>query len=769
MGVITLGFLIDNVVSFGNYQTSIWEGVVKGSKKHKTNLICFVGGTLEYSPNNEFEYQRNNIYQLIGRKDINGLIITGSIGSYTSIEKLYEFHKNFSPIPTISIGTPLDKIPSIYVENYDGIKKLTEHLVKTHGYRSIAFVRGPEGIPEADERFRAYRDALENNGIIYDESLVAVGDFLQPSGIDAVRKIFDENKKKPDAIVCANDNMAFGVISELKRRKIPVPGRIAVTGFDDIEEANAFDPPLTTVKQPTEKLGEIAVDMIMAKIAGVSIPSAKTPETDIIIRHSCGCTDYVQTEIQADIPVLTIEEIRIALKKHKEYIISEALKSVKAAGLNTRKIKIRVERLLSAFTGQLFNAKEGENVFLNTLNDILSESASDEMDISVWHGILASLKAQTQFLMTDYETRDKASDIWYSSTILIGETVKRRTLYQRVMGEKQATILYRISQTLITMFDIDKLMYTIEKELPSLGINSCYISFFDKPQNYSSKDKDPLEWARLIFAYNNGPIEIGDSDRMYISSELLPETLRVKGKRYSLLIESLFFGNEIFGFIIFDSDTAKGLVYSTLSGQISSSIKGALIFKDQKKTEKKLSDTLDELKQINDNLYNLSLKDELTGLYNRRGFIQLGEQQLKLAIRNKKNFLVFFADMDGLKPINDNYGHKEGDLALKATSQIFHDCLRKSDIVARMGGDEFTVIVIDSYSENLDLIKNKLCKNLNEFNLKSGKPYKLSISIGAAEFDHKNPLTFSEIMAIADSELYKDKMKKKAGQRIEPC
>lgn len=763
MKIPTLGFLVDSLVSLGNYQTAIWEGVVKGSEKHGANLVCFVGGTLERNPNNEFESRRNYIYNLISKKDFDGLIITGSIGTYTNNDKVLEFHKKFDPIPTVSIGWPLKNIPSILVENYNGIKKLTEHLIKTHGFKNIAFVSGPEGIPEAEDRLNAYKNALEENKISFDRGLVAVGDYLQPSGIEAVRTIFDKNKKRPEAIICANDSMAFGVIAELKRQKIQVPGSVAVTGFDDLEEAEAFDPPLTTFKQPTVKLGEIAVEIVLAKIAGNDVPMVITPETDIVVRYSCGCSDFVQTKIKEESIFLNSEEIGIALKKNKENIIKEALRSVNAADLNNREIKNYIGRLLAAFTEQLFNSESGEKVFLKTLNDVLSETSNGYMDVSVWHGILASLKHQIQFFTADYETLNRISEIWYSATILIGETVKRRTLFKRILGEKQATILYNISQTLITMFDIDKLMATIERQLPALGIKSCYISFFDRQQNYfPDYDREP-EWARLIFAYNNKMEKIDDSDRLFLSTELLPEILRVKEKRYGFVIEPLFFCDEIFGFIIFDTDTTKGLVYSTLSGQISSSIKGALIFKDQKNAEKKLSDTLEELKHINNNLYNLSLTDELTGLYNRRGFKQLGEQQIRLSIRNKNNFILFFADMDNLKSINDNYGHKEGDNAIISISQILHDLFRKSDIIARMGGDEFTMIVIDSSIVNEDIIKTKLYKNLEKFNRESGRPYKIEISIGTAEFNHQVPLSFSELLTLADGELYKNKMEKKNG------
>jgi len=95
-------------------------------------------------------------------------------------------------------------------------------------------------------------------------------------------------------------------------------------------------------------------------------------------------------------------------------------------------------------------------------------------------------------------------------------------------------------------------------------------------------------------------------------------------------------------------------------------------------------------------LNNLSQTDELTGLYNRRGFISLTRSSLELAQRMGKSGLLFFIDMDGLKVINDSYGHEEGDIAIKEIANILRSAFRKSDIVARLGGDEFTVFTTDT-------------------------------------------------------------------------
>ncbi|MCM8776092.1 MAG: diguanylate cyclase, partial [Candidatus Omnitrophica bacterium] len=107
-----------------------------------------------------------------------------------------------------------------------------------------------------------------------------------------------------------------------------------------------------------------------------------------------------------------------------------------------------------------------------------------------------------------------------------------------------------------------------------------------------------------------------------------------------------------------------------------------------------------ERHQLQESLRSLTIVDELTGLYNRRGFLIHAEQQVKLANRTRRGFFLLFADLDDFKKINDNFGHPEGDNALRETAKILKTTFRGSDIKARMGGDEFAVIVIEAEARN---------------------------------------------------------------------
>ena len=127
-----------------------------------------------------------------------------------------------------------------------------------------------------------------------------------------------------------------------------------------------------------------------------------------------------------------------------------------------------------------------------------------------------------------------------------------------------------------------------------------------------------------------------------------------------------------------------------------------------------------ERKRMEEDMRSLSLRDELTGLYNRRGFITLAAQELKMADRLKRGIFVLYADLDGLKAINDTLGHKEGDMAIKDAAVVLKETFRNSDIIGRIGGDEFVIIPIGVAGDNIDVITARLQKNIDTQNEKIG-------------------------------------------------
>jgi len=157
-----------------------------------------------------------------------------------------------------------------------------------------------------------------------------------------------------------------------------------------------------------------------------------------------------------------------------------------------------------------------------------------------------------------------------------------------------------------------------------------------------------------------------------------------------------------------------------------------------------------------------SLTDELTGLYNRRGFLSLAEQQLKIAERMNREMLLLYGDLNDLKTINDTYGHLQGDRALIDTAKIFKETFRESDIIARIGGDEFAVLTERKEDSNAEVLISRLKQNIDAYNEKESRPYKIGISIGIFLSDPKRSYTIEQLIAEADTNMYEQKREKQS-------
>jgi len=172
-----------------------------------------------------------------------------------------------------------------------------------------------------------------------------------------------------------------------------------------------------------------------------------------------------------------------------------------------------------------------------------------------------------------------------------------------------------------------------------------------------------------------------------------------------------------------------------------------------------------ERKKAEEHLRHLSLTDELTGLFNRRGFITLGEKQLQAACRNRWGLFLLFADLDDLKVINDRHGHKEGDLALIETAAILNRTFRAADLIARVGGDEFVVMFTDRRGKrNEETVLARLEKNLEKRNSSKNKKFRLELSCGTVRYDHDKPCSINDLMHQADEIMYRRKKEKKAAK-----
>ncbi len=160
-------------------------------------------------------------------------------------------------------------------------------------------------------------------------------------------------------------------------------------------------------------------------------------------------------------------------------------------------------------------------------------------------------------------------------------------------------------------------------------------------------------------------------------------------------------------------------------------------------------------------LRSLSLIDDLTGLYNRRGFTELGEQYLKLAWRSGRAITLVYLDVDRFKSINDSLGHHMGDRALKRVADVLRATFRRSDIVARLGGDEFAVLALETTGESAEWLAQRLREGVSVDNASTHEPFRLAASVGVARSMGDERVSLDDLMAQADAAMYREKRAKR--------
>jgi LacI family transcriptional regulator len=179
-------------------------------------------------------------------------------------------------------------LPVVTIENQSGVREIVTHLIKAHNRQRIVFLQGPDGHEDSEWREKGYREALNDQGIPFDPALVGRGGFNRQEAKDALELLIQQAVEF-DAIFAGDDDASVGVLLGLRQAGRKVPEEISVVGFDDQMFAETLVPPLTTVRAPTEQVGQVAVNQLVSIIQGKNVEPRLVLPTMPVLRESCGC------------------------------------------------------------------------------------------------------------------------------------------------------------------------------------------------------------------------------------------------------------------------------------------------------------------------------------------------------------------------------------------------------------------------------------------------------------------------------------------------
>ena len=249
------------------------QGISQGCNARDYTFSLF----LFHSPEDEREfYRRISLRQLL-----DGVVVTATRTGDALIPRLLQ-----GQVPLVVQGRHEDpRVDYVDADNVTGAMTAVSHLLRL-GHRRIATVAGPSDSTAAQDRMQGYLDALQDRGRLVDDALIVRGDFTQSSGHEAMQRLLPH---QPDAVFVASDTMAMGALQAIRGAGLTVPDDIALVGFDDLPQATMVDPPLTTVRQPIQRMGMLAVEMLIDGLEnGAGAPRRVVLPTELVIRASCG-------------------------------------------------------------------------------------------------------------------------------------------------------------------------------------------------------------------------------------------------------------------------------------------------------------------------------------------------------------------------------------------------------------------------------------------------------------------------------------------------
>lgn len=576
IALLTYG-LVDTI------SAAVWRGIEDAAREHDVNLVCFSGGTLHDFTG--VTVSANVLYDFVSAERVDGVVIWVALLHHVDPEAAKAFYRRYAPLPVVSIGLQMEGIPTVMVDNYAGMYSEVDHLVGVHGYSRIAFICGPEGHDEAEDRYRAYQDVLAAHGIALDPELVAPGNNQRSGGGDAVHALFDERHLRPqddvEAIVAANDNMAFGALEALQARGIAVPHDVAVVGFDDFGEGQYTLPMLTSVPWSGYTQGRQAAELLIALLNHADVPELTRVPTTVVVRESCGCLipDMVWA---AEVPELRLSKSRAAktFASVRDVTLAEMMQALQTLHIDGAQLA----GLLDAFIGEL--AVSPSRGFLPALEALLWQTVMAGGDFNTWHDAMSILRRQALPYVLDAAMRARAENLWQQARTMISYEAQRAQARLAWQVENQATTIRYFEQTLISTAELDDFANALPQQISYLGIPGCSIALFEGPGKAVN--------ARLLVARDGTRAQ---ESHIFPARLLLPDSLWHQEDRFSRVLEALYMRDVRLGYILFEVGPQDGNLYGTLRDQISNVLRSLLLVEETRHAQAALQKSYAEVEQ----------------------------------------------------------------------------------------------------------------------------------------------------------------------------
>ncbi len=570
-------------------------GVLASAKAQNANVVYFVGGKPAAIAAPTHSGRSYGLYDLIKPEKFDGILLSADMGHGPSAEELKNFCLSFAPTPIVSFAVPAEGITSFMADNDSGMRAVIRHLIEMHGYKRIAFIRGIPGQLEADQRFDAYKEELKAHNIRFEESLVLEGDYTPESGRTAARILLDERGIQVQAIAASNDRMAFGVLEVLQQRGIRVPDTIAVTGFDDVSDAQSIGAPLTTVRQSFYEAGQRAFEALLKRMNGEQLEAVNILPSQLIVRWSCGC---LPESIQRAV-VLPKEVAHTGRLENKREAAIRALFSAAGIPENDPSKEQYVDvfgRTWNVFLASLREADRSD-AFLKMTQAMVEVLQKNGYEFTVWHNVLSTFRRYALGGITSNTIMLQAENLFQQARILMGELSQRAQAYRRMQFEQKEEILSNFSFSMAPAMTLEGIGEAIAKHFPALGLHRWYVMFYSDVSAPGLVSSPPPESYRLILQYEDGKFQIPQEKTSLGTGRLAPRGKTPTDHRYDAVVMPLSLASNRFGFMWVEMGPDDWDIYVRLKNLLSSALLRTMLVQQREQAQREVERLLGDARE----------------------------------------------------------------------------------------------------------------------------------------------------------------------------
>lgn len=753
--------MIENEISY-----AICEGALLAAKEMDVNLFILPAGIIGASYDdveaNCYRYQYNTLFSYAQFKDFDAVVMEyGTVTSCLEQDKKLELLKHMGDTPTVLIAGEEEGYSSICIHNQSGIESAVHHLIREQNCKKIGYVSGPvETSQDARERLEAYREAMQENHLSIEDDWIVYGNFSEFSE-EVVTDLLTRNTDL-DAVVFANDHMALGGYRAMRKLGIEPGKDILVTGFDDSPIATSLNPRLTSVRTDTKEIAYRAVMSCNDLMAGKEVH--ELVDSHLIVRESSSRQMALENtmghaeEMDALIAV-SPEELKKEIYNKYLNVYFETSESSHMKNLFEKYFTYYIHLLDEE--GKL-NLDEKE--FVVQYNDFSLIYQNGYVDLDQFFVITNYMHTYLNYLIKNESERLTLQHAMMAGNHALMNLITRQKMVESETNKDFEIVLSCVTRDMLQFSKEEKKKYeTVIKKLQRLNFASGYLyTYGGGVEHESDKWWSAPEWM-YVKAYHDGDdmhLYKGKEKRIKTNS-LFANSLLPQNRRFDMLVLPMFSGEEQYGLLMAETRLEYFMYASQIASQVSVSIEVLEIIKKQNAIKKELEKNLAETVANNRVLDEMSRSDHLTGILNRRGFLNTTRRVLEDEKNYGKKAIAIYADMDNLKIINDEFGHDEGDYSLKTIARALTESFRQSDVVARMGGDEFAAFAIVNQEHFPDTIRKRIHSVLEKFNEQNDKPYRIAMSVGIVEFVIGEDSDIQRILNEADMDLYVEKKAKR--------